>query len=109
MYCDFLKNENGNTLKNCAIIRWGDCNQFYTLQSYNDIIAEYNADIKQLTIAPPVAAISPTTGKTLVLFLKQYLHFDAEQINFIIYGKQKKYYFVNSDGLTVTIRRGKIQ
>lgn len=109
MYCEFLKNENGSTLKNCAVVRWGDCNQFYTLQSYNDVIAEYNSDMKLLTIDPRAFTISPTTEKTLVLFLKQYLHFDAEQINFIIYGKQKKYYFVNSDGLTVTIVKGKIQ
>lgn len=109
MYCDFLKNETGSTIKNAAVIRWGDCRQFYTLQSYNDIIAEYNADIKQLTIAPQAFATSPTTKKTLVLFLKKYLHFDAEQIDFIIYGRQKKYYIVNSDGLTITIRREKIQ
>lgn len=109
MYCDFLKNENETTIKNTAVIRWGDCNQFYTLQSYKDIIAEYNADMKTLTIAPQTFTISPTTKKTLTLFLKKYLHFDAEQINFIVYGTQKKYYIVNSDGLTVTIERGKIQ
>ena len=109
MYCEFLKNENGHTLKNCAVIRWGDCNQFYTLQSYNDLIAEYNADMKTLAIAPQAFTTSPTTEKTLILFLKKYLHFDAEQIDFIIYGRQKKYYIVNSDGLTITIRREKIQ
>ena len=108
MYCEFLKNENGNTTKNAVVMRWGDCNQFYTLQSYNDIIAEYNADMKQLTIAPRAFAISPTTKKTLVLFLKQYLRFDDEQINFILYGKQKRYYIVNSNNLTITIERGKI-
>ena len=109
MYCEFLKNESGNTIKNAAVMRWGDCNQFYTLQSYNDIIAEYNADMKQLAIAQQAFTTSPTTKKTLVLFLKKYLCFDAEQINFIIYGRQKKYYIVNSDGITVTIRREKIQ
>ena len=109
MYCESLKNDNRNTLKNCAIIRWGDCNQFYTLQSYNDIIAEYNADMKQVTIAPRAFTISPTTEKTLVLFLKKYLHFDNEKINFIKEGKKKEYYIINSNGLTVTIRRGKIQ
>lgn len=109
MYCDFLKNASGNTIKNAVVMRWGDCGQFYTLQSYNDIIAEYNADIKQLTIAQQAFTTSPTTKKTLVLFLKKYLHFDAEQIDFIIYGRQKKYYIVNSDGLTITIRREKIQ
>ena len=109
MYCDFLKNENGNTIKNAAIMRWGDCNQFYTLQSYNDIIAEYNADMKQLTIVPRALATSATTKKTLILFLKKYLRFDDEQINFILYGQQKKYYIVNSDGLTVTIVKGEIQ
>ncbi len=109
MYCEFLKNENGSIIKNAAIMRWGDCNQFYTLQSYNDLIAEYNADMKQLTITPRAFTISPTTQKTLILFLKQYLHFDAEQINFIVYGTQKKYYIVNSKGLTITIERGKIQ
>lgn len=109
MYCEFLKNENGNALKNCAIIRWGDCNQFYTLQSYNDLIAEYNADMKQLTIAPRAFTISPTTGKMFMLFLKQYLHFDNEKINFIREEKRKVYYILNSNGLTVTIRRGKIQ
>ena len=36
MYCEFLKNENGSIIKNAAIMCWGDCNQFYTLQSYND-------------------------------------------------------------------------
>lgn len=109
MYCEFLKNDNGNTIKNAAVIRWGDCNQFYTLQSYNDIIAEYNTDMKQLTIAPDMFTTSPTTKKTLTLFLKKYLHFDSEQINFIVYGTQKKYYIVNSDGITVTIKREKIQ
>ena len=109
MYCDFLKNENGNAIKNATIIRWGDCGQFYTLQSYNDIITEYNADMKTLTIAPQAFATSPTTKKTLILFLKKYLHFDAEQIDFIICGRQKKYYIVNCDGLTITIRREKIQ
>lgn len=109
MKCDFLKNKNGNTIKNAVVMRWGDCGQFYTLQSYNDIIAEYNADMKQLTIAPQAFTTSPTTEKTLILFLKKYLHFDAEQIDFIIYGRQKKYYIVNSDGLTITIRREKIQ
>lgn len=109
MYCEFLKNENGSTLKNCVVMRWGDCNQFYTLQSYNDLIAEYNADMKQLTIAPRVFTTSPTTKKTLTLFLKKYLCFDEEQINFIVYGTQKKYYIVNCDGLTITIRREKIQ
>lgn len=108
MYCEFLKNENGNTIKNAAIMRWGDCNQFYTLQSYNDIIAEYNVDMKQLTIDPRAFTISPTTKKTLILFLKKYLHFDAEQINFILYGRQKRYYIVNSNDLTITIERGKI-
>lgn len=108
MYCDFLKNETGSTIKNAAVIRWGDCGQFYTLQSYNDIIAEYNADIKTLTVAPQAFTTSPTTKKTLTLFLKKYLCFDDEQINFIIYGRQKKYYIVNSDGLIVTIERGKI-
>lgn len=109
MYCEFLKNVNGSTIKNAAIIRWGDCNQFYTLQSYNDIIAEYNADIKILTIDPQAFTTSPTTKKMLTLFLKKYLFFDADQINFIIYGRQKKYYIANSDGLTITIRKEKIQ
>lgn len=109
MYCEFIKNENGNTIKNAVIMRWGDCGQFYTLQSYNDIIVEYNADMKQLTIVPQAFTTSPTTQKTLILFLKKYLHFDAEQINFIVYGTQKKYYTVNCDGLTITIRREKIQ
>lgn len=109
MYCEFLKNENGSTIKNAAVIRWGDCNQFYTFQSYNDIIAEYNADMKLLTIDPRAFTISPTTEKTLVLFLKKYLYFDNEKINFIKEGKKKKYYIVNCDGLTITIRRGKIQ
>lgn len=109
MYCDFLKNENGNTLKNAVVMQWGDCKQFYTLQSYNDIITEYNADMKTLTIAPQAFTTSPTTKKTLILFLKKYLHFDAEQIDFIICGRQKKYYIVNPDGLTITIRREKIQ
>lgn len=109
MHCDFLKNENGNTIKNAVIMRWSDCKQFYTLQSYNDIIAEYNADMKLLTIDPRAFTISPTTEKTLVLFLKKYLRFDEEQINFILYGTQKKYYIVNCDGLTITIRREKIQ
>ena len=109
MYCDFLKNDNGNTLKNCAIIRWGDCSQFYTLQSYNDLIVEYNTDMKQLTIAPQAFTTSHTTEKTLVLFLKKYLHFDNEKINFIKEEKRKVYYILNSNGLTVTIRRGKIQ
>lgn len=108
MYCEFLKNENGNTLKNCAIIRWGDCNQFYTLQLYNDIIAEYNADMKQLTILPRAFTISRTTEKTLVLFLKKYLHFDNEKINFIKEEKKKEYYIINSNSLTVTIERRKI-
>ena len=109
MYCEFLKNENGNTIKNAVVMRWGDCNQFYTLQSYNDIVAEYNADMKQLTIATRAFTTSPTTRKTLAFFLKKYLHFDSEQINFIIYGTQKRYYIVNSNGITVTIRREKIQ
>lgn len=109
MYCEFLKNVNGSTIKNAAIIHWGDCNQFYTLQSYNDIIAEYNADMKLLTIDPHAFTTSPTTKKTLVLFLKKYLRFDAEQINFILYRTQKKYYIVNCDGLTITIRREKTQ
>ncbi len=108
MYCEFLKNENGNTIKNAVVMRWGNCNQFYTLQSYNDIITEYNADMKQLTIVPRAFTTSPTTKKTLILFLKKYLHFDDEQINFILYGKQKRYYIVNSSGLTITIERGKI-
>lgn len=109
MYCEFLKNVNSSTIKNAAIIRWGDCNQFYTLQSYNEIIAEYNSDMKLLTIDPRAFTFSPTTTRTLVLFLKKYLHFDEEQINFILYGTQKKYYIVNCDGLTITIRREKIQ
>lgn len=109
MYCEFLKNENGSTIKNAAIMRWGDCNQFYTLQSYNDLIAEYNADMKQLTIAPQAFTTSPTTEKTLVLFLKKYLHFDNEKINFIKEEKRKEYYIINSNGLTLTIRREKIQ
>lgn len=108
MYCEFLKNENGNTLKNCAIIRWGDCNQFYTLQSYNDIIAEYNSDMKLLTIDPHAFTISLATEKTLVLFLKKYLHFDNEKINFIKEEKKKEYYIINSNGLTITIKRRKI-
>lgn len=108
MYCEFLKNENGNTIKNAVVMRWGDCGQFYTLQSYNDIIAEYNADMKTLTISPQAFTTSPTTRKTLTLFLKKYLHFDAEQINFILYGRQKRYYIVNSNDLTITIERGKI-
>ena len=91
MYCEFLKNENGSIIKNAAIMRWGDCNQFYTLQSYNDLIAEYNADMKQLTITPRAFTVSPTTEKTLVLFLKKYLHFDNEKINFIKEGKKKEY------------------
>ena len=89
-------------------MRWGDCNQFYTLQSYNDLIAEYNADMKQLTIAPRAFTISPTTEKTLVLFLKKYLHFDNEKINFIKEEKKKEYYIINSNNLTVTIERRKI-
>lgn len=109
MYCDFLKNENGNMIKNAAVIRWGDCKQFYTLQSYNNIIAEYNSDMKLLTIDRQAFTTSPTTEKTLILFLKKYLRFDEEQINFIVYETQKKYYIVNCDGLTITIRRGKIQ
>lgn len=109
MYCEFLKNENGSTIKNAVIIRWGDCNQFYTLQSYNDLIAEYNADLKQLTIDPRALTTSPTTEKTLVLFLKQYLHFTAEKINAIKQTTKKEYYILNSNGLTLTIRRGKIQ
>lgn len=109
MYCEFLKNESGNTIKNAAVMRWGDCNQFYTLQSYNDIIAEYNADMKQLAIAPQAFTTSPTTKKTLILFLKKYLCFDNEKISFIRNEKKKKYYIVNSDGLTITIRREKIQ
>lgn len=108
MYCEFLKKENGNTLKNCVVMRWGDCNQFYTLQSYNDIIAEYNADMKQLTIAPRAFTISPTTGKMLALFLKKYLHFDNEKINFIKEEKRKKYYIINSNGLIITIEKRKI-
>lgn len=108
MHCDFLKNENSSTIKNAVIIRWGDCNQFYTLQSYNNIIAEYNADMKTLTIAPRAFTTSPTTEKTLILFLKQYLHFDNEKINFIKEGKSKEYYIINSDGLTITIERGKV-
>lgn len=108
MYCEFLKNENGSTLKNCAVIRWGDCNQFYTLQSCNDLIAEYNADMKQLTIDPRAFTTSPTTEKTLVLFLKKYLHFDNEKINLIKEEKKEKYYIINSNGLTVTIERRKI-
>lgn len=109
MHCDFFKNVNGSTIKNVAIIRWGDCNQFYTLQSYNDIIAEYNADMKLLTIDPRAFTTSPTTEKTLVLFLKKYLYFDNEKINFIKEEKKKEYYIVNCDGLTITIRREKIQ
>lgn len=109
MHCDFLKNKNDSTIKNAVIIRWGDCNQFYTLQSYSNIIAEYNADMKLLTIDPCAFTTSPTTEKTLVLFLKKYLCFDEEQINFIMHGTQKKYYIVNCDGLTITIRREKIQ
>lgn len=109
MHCDFFKNVNGSTIKNAAIIRWGDCNQFYTLQSYNDIIAEYNADMKLLTIDPRAFTTSPTTEKTLVLFLKKYLYFDNEKINFIKEEKKKEYYIVNCDGLTITIRREKIQ
>lgn len=109
MYCVFLKKENGSTIKNAAIIRWGDSKQFYTLQSYNDIIAEYNSDMKLLTIDPRAFTTSPTTEKTLVLFLKKCLHFDNEKINFIKEEKKKKYYIVNSNGLTLTIRRRKIQ
>lgn len=108
MYCEFLKNENGSTIKKTVIMRWGDCKQFYTLQSYSDIIAEYNADMKSLTIDPRAFAISRTTEKTLVLFLKKYLHFDNEKINFIKDGKSKEYYIVNSNGLTITIKRRKI-
>lgn len=109
MYCKFLKNENGNTLKNAVVVRWGDCNQFYTLQSYNDIIAEYNADMKQLTIAPRAFTISPTTEKILNTFLRHYLHFTADKINAIKQTTKKEYYILNSSGLTLTIRRGKIQ
>ncbi len=109
MYCDFLKNASGNTIKNAVVMRWGDCGQFYTLQSYNDIIAEYNADMKMVTISSHAFKTSLTTRKTLALFLKKYLHFDLAQINFIVYGTQKKYYIVNCDGLTITIRREKIQ
>lgn len=108
MYCKFLKNENGNTIKNAAIIRWGDCKQFYTLQSYNNIIAEYNADMKSLTIAPHAFTTSPTTEKTLVLFLKKYLHFDNEKINFIKEEKKMEYYIIDSYGLTITIKRRRI-
>lgn len=108
MHCDFLKNENGSTIKNAVIIRWGDCKQLYTLQLYNDIIAEYNADMKLLTIDPRAFIISPTTEKTLVLFLKKYLHFDNGKINFIKEEKKKEYYIVNSNGLTVTIERKRI-
>lgn len=108
MYSEFLKNENNNTVKNAVVMRWGDCNQFYTLQSYNDIISEYNSDMKLLTIDPRAFIISPTTEKTLVLFLKKYLHFDNEKINFIKEEKKKKYYIVNSNGLTITIEKGKI-
>lgn len=109
MYCEFLKNENGNTLKNAAIMRWGDCNQFYTLQSYNDLIAEYNADMKQLTIAPRAFTTTRTTEKILNAFLRQYLHFTADKINAIKQTTKKKYYILNSNGLTLTIRRGEIQ
>lgn len=109
MHCDFLKNENGNTIKNAVVIRWGDCNQFYTLQSYNDIIAEYNADMKQLTITPRAFTTSPTTGKILNVFLRHYLHFTADKINAIKQTTKKEYYILNSNGLTVTIRRGEIQ
>ena len=108
MHCDFLKNENGSTIKNAVIIRWGDCNQFYTLQSYNDIIAEYNSDMKLLTIDTHAFTFSPTTEKTLVLFLKQYLHFDNEKINFIKEEKKKQYYIINSNDLTLTVERRKI-
>ena len=108
MYCEFLKNENDSTLKNCAVVRWGDCNQFYTLQSYNDLIAEYNADLKQLTIAPRAFTTSPTTEKTLVLFIKKYLHFDNEKINFIKEEKRKEYYIIKSNGTTITVKRKKI-
>jgi hypothetical protein len=108
MYCEFLKNENGSTIKNAVVIRWGDCKQFYTLQSYNDIIAEYNADMKLIGIDPCAFAISPTTEKTLVLFLKQYLHFDNEKINFIKEEKKQEYHIINSNGLTLTVKREKI-
>lgn len=109
MYCEFLKNESGNTIKNAAVVRWGDCGQFYTLQLYNDIIAEYDADLKQLTIDPRAFTISPTTEKTLNIFFRQYLHFTAEEINAIKQTTKKEYYILNSNGLTLTIRRGKIQ
>lgn len=89
-------------------MRWGDCNQFYTLQSYNDLIAEYNSDMKLLTIDPRAFAFSPTTEKTLVLFLTQYLHFDNEKINFIKEEKRKEFYIINSNGLTLTVEREKI-
>ena len=109
MYCDFLKNENGNTIKNAAIIRWGDCKQFYTLQSYNDIIAEYNSDMKLLTIDPRAFTTSPTTEKTLNIFFRRYLHFTAEEINAIKQTAKKEYYILNSNGIILTIRRGEIQ
>ena len=109
MYCEFLKNENGSTIKNAAIIRWGDCKQFYTLQSYNNIIAEYNSDMKLLTIDPRAFTISPTTGKILNAFLRQYLYFTADEINAIKQTTKKEYYILNSNSLTLTIRRGKIQ
>lgn len=109
MYCEFLKNENGSTIKNAAIIRWGDCNQFYSLQSYNDIIAEYNSDMKLLTIDLRAFTTSPTTEKTLNIFFRHYLHFTADKINAIKQTTKKEYYILNSNGLTLTIRRGKIQ
>lgn len=108
MHCDFLKNENGSTIKNAVVIRWGDCTQFYTLQSYNNIIAEYNADMKTLIIDPRAFTISRTTKKTLVLFLKKYLHFDDEKINSIKEGKKEEFYIIDSSGLTLTIKRRRI-
>lgn len=90
MYCEFIKNSNGNAVKNQVIIFSGDCDQFVVFQSYDSIICEYDKDMKILTLDNNAFDYSKTTSKYLNLFLQNYVGLNVDQIEKIKKGESIK-------------------
>lgn len=91
MYCEFIKNSSGNVVKNQVIIFGGDCNQFVVFQSYDNIICEYDKDMKILTLDNNAFDYSKTTSKYLNLFLQDYVGLNVDQIEKIKKGESIKF------------------
>lgn len=90
MYCEFIKNSSGNVVKNQVVIFGGDCHQFIVFQSYNNIICEYDKDMKILTLDNNAFSYSKTTSKYLNLFLQDYAGLNVDQIKKIKKGESIK-------------------